>query len=90
MFASFHSPGNAPVLSDWLYSNVSDGAICSAVSFNSLAEILSGPDALVTSSERRAATTSHGEREILENVVLLVGGNCGRGSTVSLANMDIK
>ena len=39
------------MLSDWLYSNVNDGAICSAVSFKSLAVISSGPDALVTSSE---------------------------------------
>ena len=91
MFASFHSSGNTPALSDCrLYSRVSNGAICSAVSSKSLAEISSDPVALVTSSERRAATTSQGEREISENSGPLVGGNCRRGSTVSLEKKGSK
>ena len=73
IFASFHSSGNTPASSHLLNSKVNDGAICSDVSIKSLALIPSGPDALLTLSERSADATSKDVREISEKTLTANG-----------------
>ena len=63
-----------PASRDLLYRMVKDGAISVAVSFKSFAVIPSGPDALLTSSERSADATSQGVRTISERTSSQMGG----------------
>ena len=69
---------------------VRDGAICSAVSFKSLAEIPFGPDALLTSSERSADATSEGVMEISKRTSSPEAGNCVWVLIESLENIEEK
>ena len=58
MLAVFHSSGNDPEEIDLLKSVHKEGAITSAVSFNNLAEIPSGPVALAVSRDFNMWDTS--------------------------------